>query len=154
MKFWWFGCHEWVIKYVALLRCVIFELNGKVFASKTGLEYILFFLKKKKETEIIDLWLQYYNYITKGPSINDVSSEGEGGGPLSKPIYYISLFSNLSRQGEGGGSWIWGNGPTSFMDGPLCEIHRYLFFTFFLVYYFSLSKCDMSLSCQISVESK
>ena len=29
----------------------------------------------------------------KGTSINDVSSEGEGGGPPSKPIYYISLFS-------------------------------------------------------------
>ena len=41
---------------------------------------------------------------SKGPSINDVSSKGEGGGPPSKPIYYISLFSNLSRQGEGGGS--------------------------------------------------
>ena len=25
-------------------------------------------------------------------------------GPPSKPIYYISLFSNVSRQGEGGGS--------------------------------------------------
>ena len=35
----------------------------------------------------------------KGPSINDVSSEGEGGGPPTKPIYYISPFSNLSRQG-------------------------------------------------------
>ena len=42
--------------------------------------------------------------VDKGPSINDVSSEGEGGGPPLKPIYYISLFSNLSRQGEGGGS--------------------------------------------------
>ena len=41
--------------------------------------------------------------FSKGPSINDVSSEGEGGGPPSKPIYYISLFSNLSQQGEGGG---------------------------------------------------
>ena len=39
----------------------------------------------------------------KGSSINDVSSEGEGGGPPSKPIYYISLFSNLSQRGEGGG---------------------------------------------------
>ena len=26
------------------------------------------------------------------PSINDVSSEGEGGGLPSKPIYYISLY--------------------------------------------------------------
>ena len=34
--------------------------------------------------------------VDKGPSINDVSSEGEGGGLPSKPIYYISLFSNLS----------------------------------------------------------
>ena len=41
--------------------------------------------------------------LNKESSINDVSSEGEGGGP-SKPIYYISLFSDLSRQGEGGGS--------------------------------------------------
>ena len=57
--------------------------------------------------------------LNKGPSINDVSSEGEGGGPPSKPIYYISLFSNLSRQGEGGGSKIRKNRPTSFMDGPL-----------------------------------
>ena len=40
--------------------------------------------------------------FSKGPSINNVSSEGEGGGPPSKPIYYISLFINLSRQGEGG----------------------------------------------------
>ena len=40
----------------------------------------------------------------KGPSINDVSSEGAGGGPPSKPIYYISLFSNMSRKGVGGGS--------------------------------------------------
>ena len=42
-------------------------------------------------------------YNGKGLSINDVPSEGEGGGPPSKPIYYISLFSNLSRQGEGRG---------------------------------------------------
>ena len=45
----------------------------------------------------------YFLKYGKGPSINDVSSEGEGGGSPSKPIYYISLFSNLSRQGEGGG---------------------------------------------------
>ena len=45
-----------------------------------------------------------HTFFGKGPSINDISSEGEGGGPPSKPIYYISLFSNLSRQGEGGGS--------------------------------------------------
>ena len=36
-------------------------------------------------------------HLTKGPSINDVSSEGEGGGP------YLSLFRNRSRKGEGGG---------------------------------------------------
>ena len=30
--------------------------------------------------------------LCKGPSINNVSSEWEGGGPPSKPIYYISLF--------------------------------------------------------------
>ena len=41
--------------------------------------------------------------IAKGPSINDVTSEGEGGGLPSKLIYYISLFSNLSQQGKGGG---------------------------------------------------
>ena len=41
--------------------------------------------------------------LGKGPSLNDVSAEGEGGGPSSKSIYYISLFSNLSQQGEGGG---------------------------------------------------
>ena len=35
--------------------------------------------------------------LHKGPSIND-----GGRGPPSQPIYYISLFSNLSRQGEGG----------------------------------------------------
>ena len=40
----------------------------------------------------------------KGPSINNVYSEGEGGGPPSKPIHNISLLSNLSLQGEGGGS--------------------------------------------------
>ena len=28
---------------------------------------------------------------------------GEGGGPPSKPIYYISLYRNLSQKGEGGG---------------------------------------------------
>ena len=36
----------------------------------------------------------------KGPSINDVSSEGEGGGPPSKPIYYISLLNSLTRGGR------------------------------------------------------
>ena len=50
------------------------------------------------------LELKFKTNLTKGSSINDVSSEGEGGGPPSKPIYYISLFSNLSREGEGGGS--------------------------------------------------
>ena len=44
--------------------------------------------------------------LAKGPFTNDVSSEGEGEGPPSKPIYYISLFSNLSRQWEGGGHKI------------------------------------------------
>ena len=34
------------------------------------------------------------------PSINDVSSEGEGGDP---PQSQFTIFSNLSRQGEGGG---------------------------------------------------
>ena len=38
--------------------------------------------------------------LVKGPSIND---DGKGGGPPSKPIYYISIFSNLSRLGAGGG---------------------------------------------------
>ena len=38
----------------------------------------------------------FNNFEILGASINDVSSEGEGGGPPSKPIYYISLFSNLS----------------------------------------------------------
>ena len=41
---------------------------------------------------------------SKGPSINDVSSEGEGGGPPHvKADLLHSLFSNLSLQGEGGG---------------------------------------------------
>ena len=31
--------------------------------------------------------------MRKSPSINEVSSEGEEGGPLSKLIYYISLYS-------------------------------------------------------------
>ena len=44
---------------------------------------------------------QFNCHLSLGPSINNVSSEGEGGGPPSKPIYYISLYSNLSRQGEG-----------------------------------------------------
>ena len=48
-------------------------------------------------------------HLSLGPSINDVSSEGEGGGPPSKPIYYISLYSNLSRRGGRGvinsGKW-------------------------------------------------
>ena len=46
---------------------------------------------------------QFNCHLSLGPSINNVSSEGEGGGPPSKPIYYISLYSNLSQQGEGGG---------------------------------------------------
>ena len=56
-------------------------------------------------------------------SISDVSSEGKGGGSPSKPIYYISLFSNLSRQREGGGSWIGKSGSTLFMDGPLLNLY-------------------------------
>ena len=47
--------------------------------------------------------LQFLNDIHKVASINDVSSEGKGGGPPSKPIYYTSLFINLNRQGEVGG---------------------------------------------------
>ena len=68
------------------------------------------------------------NLFCKGPSINDVSSEGEGGDPPSKPIYCISLFSNMSRQGEGGGSYICESGPTSFMDGPLHYVYKTRFF--------------------------
>ena len=52
--------------------------------------------------------------LGKGPSINDISSEGEGGGTQAKPIYYIRLFSNLSRQGEGGGHRF---GKMGRMDG-------------------------------------
>ena len=71
--------------------------SGRFFRSIFGRGNILTFL----------LFLKTFHYKNdkkcKGPSINDVSSEGEGGGPPSKPIYYISLFSNLSRQGERGG---------------------------------------------------
>ena len=47
---------------------------------------------------------------------------GEGGGLPSKPIYYISLFSNLSQQGEGWGAVIisekWADIVYGNMDGP------------------------------------
>ena len=49
-------------------------------------------------------------FFSLGSSINDASSEGERGGPPSKPIYYISLFSNLSHKGREGvinlGKWV------------------------------------------------
>ena len=73
-------------KIVSKLQVLLFDQVGHLL--KNGI-----FLKddlKKKETAY--------------KSVNNVSSEGEGGGPPSKPIYYISLFSNLSREGEGGGS--------------------------------------------------
>ena len=41
---------------------------------------------------------QFNCHLSLGPSINDVSSEGEGGGPSSKPIYNIS---ELARGGSG-----------------------------------------------------
>ena len=55
-------------------------------------------------------WVSYHllnvsmkSKSSKGPSINDVSSKGERGVPPSKPIYYLSLSNNLSRQGREGG---------------------------------------------------
>ena len=42
--------------------------------------------------------------MDNGPSINDVSSKGEGGGPPSKPIYYISLLVIWADKGREGGN--------------------------------------------------
>ena len=53
----------------------------------------------KKCAYFIILSTSYLGVFAKGPSINDVSSEREEGGTPSKPIYYISLYSNQSRQG-------------------------------------------------------
>ena len=47
----------------------------------------------------------YFNQPSdKGPSINDVSSEWEGGGSPFKADLLNKLIYNLSQQGEGGGS--------------------------------------------------
>ena len=57
-------------------------------------------------------------YLSKGPSINDVSSVGEGGG--FKNLQFGAIFkAYLGRQGEGGWSKIAKIGATTFMDGPL-----------------------------------
>ena len=55
----------------------------------------------------------------KGPSINDVSPKGEGGGYKKCPKSRRSLV-DLRRQGEGGYPQNVKFGETSFMDGPLC----------------------------------
>ena len=54
----------------------------------------------------------------KGPSINDVSPKGEGGGYKKCPKRRRSLV-DLRRQGEGGYPKKLKFGETSFMDGPL-----------------------------------
>ena len=56
--------------------------------------------------------------VSKGPSIKDVSSEGEGGG--YKKLHFGETFKGkVGRQGEGGGLKILKNEETSFMDDPL-----------------------------------
>ena len=45
-----------------------------------------------------------FDVLSKGPSINDVSSEWEGGGSPFKADLLNKLIYNLSQQGEGGGS--------------------------------------------------
>ena len=54
---------------------------------------------------------------TKGPSINDVSPKGEGGGYKKCPKRR-RLLVDLRRQGEGGYPKNLKFGETSFMDGP------------------------------------
>ena len=55
--------------------------------------------------------------ISKGPSINDVSPKGEGGGYKKCPKRR-RLLEDLRRQGEGGCPKNLKFGETSFMDGP------------------------------------
>ena len=78
--------------------------KGHFSAAASHFLICLFLLYSKVNLEIQGRGIYVLVKSSKGPSINDVSTEGEGGGLPSKPIYYISLFSNLSRQGEGGGS--------------------------------------------------
>ena len=56
-------------------------------------------------------------YLGKGPSINDVSPKGEGGGYKKRPKRR-RLLVDLRRQGEGGYPKNLKFGETSFMDGP------------------------------------
>ena len=56
----------------------------------------------------------------KGPSINDVSPKGEGGGYKKYPKRR-RLLVDLRRQGEGGYPKNLKFGETSFMDGPLLQ---------------------------------
>ena len=63
----------------------------------------MFEQKKPEKNQKSSKNLKVAGNYPKGPSINDVSSEGEGGGPPSKPIYYISLFSKLSQKRGGRG---------------------------------------------------
>ena len=55
-----------------------------------------------------------------GPSINDVSPKGEGGGDKKCPKRR-RLIADLRRQGEGGYPKNLKFGETSFMDGLLVE---------------------------------
>ena len=55
--------------------------------------------------------------IPKGPSLKDVSSEGEGGG-YEKLQIGETFKAEMGRQGEGGGLKILKNEETSFMDDP------------------------------------
>ena len=57
------------------------------------------------------------NVFDKGPSLNDVSPKGEGGGYKKCPKRRCLLV-DLRRQGEGGYPKNLKFGETSFMDGP------------------------------------
>ena len=63
-------------------------------------------------------WNRKKIVTNKGPSINDVSPKGEGGGYKKCPKRR-RLLVDLRRQGEGGYPKNLKFGETSFMDGPL-----------------------------------
>ena len=63
------------------------------------------------------LFIGHISSVTQGPSINDVSPKGEGGGYKKCPKRR-RLLVDLRRQGEGGYPKNLKFGETSFMDGP------------------------------------
>ena len=60
--------------------------------------------------------MELISKITKGPSIKDVSSKGEGGYKKCPKRRCSTV--DLGRQGEGGYPKNLEFGETSFMDGP------------------------------------